>query len=893
MRKLRSTTLQWLVATSVLGCSPRPFSGNAFQAEFSEPEIGEAILPSGVRVFLERDPQGPVVSVGWMVPAGRTSDPPSKAGLAHLTEHLVFQAPRQGGATAIEFYNESGVQFRGETDAAATRFSVTAHRERFRDLLKFELGRIADPLSSLGEKDVRREIRILHEETASLRPPWQRDAMNSLFRALFPQGSPLVREANEEASLETLTIEDARQFVAAHYRLKTMQLFVVGDFSWAEAEALLGTTMRGRSQATHDAAQPAAIASPPLTRPIDRMLQQRGFVPENILQIGWALPSHLDMVGIEPLLVPLVNSVLPRIEASSHGRYPEWMPQGAQGQKSVELVSTQQGSAIVVTAQLPPEAEAAKTAVKIITAVDSLAAKIGNNPSTFALVQFKVTQSRLQETEDVDYRISRLMTQHSMGDMRPSQKYFTDMNAVTPSHAARFTGAWLSKALARVMLISPAQPKESETLLVRVPAKQGSMSDPPAVAMGASPKAPFSDGRFVWRKLPNGVELAVLSRPMSTINTLLLGVRSTARNPDLEPIDSFVSVARETLPCPSSAMACIDGVDGASFRSMVSSLGDGTPQAARYLLAVAAAPHYEWTAAVKDWLGPLLEKREAMPEAIARRELQSVLWGSHPKGKRVSSELLRRMTLNDLLQWEHANIRPENALVIAVTNKSADSLADTIGADLQRWIVRRSPPRLPVSPALDLTKTHALRILYATDPGLESARFHFGCLMPPLKSFADRAAAKMVGDWMYRVLFAQLRNQSDASYATATRVNAYSSGETSMLGTMDVNLELLGPAIARFRDLFDRPHEFAGQEIDHMKELRRRRVALQNLIGTEVAAEIFDRWSFHMGNPTPLGEFEEIRRVTASDLNAIWNVCRQNAVLQVRTKRPLRVDFEN
>jgi len=78
-----------------------------------------------------------------------------------------------------------------------------------------------------------------------------------------------------------------------------------------------------------------------------------------------------------------------------------------------------------------------------------------------------------------------------------------------------------------------------------------------------------------------------------------------------------------------------------------------------------------------------------------------------------------------------------------------------------------------------------------------------------------------------------------------------------------------------------------------MKELRRRRVALQNLIGAEVASEIFDRWSFHMGNPTPLGEFEEIRRVTAGDLDAIWNVCRQNAVLQVRTKRPLRVDFEN
>lgn len=893
MRTLILTTLGWLFVICVPGCSPVPFSGSAFQAKFSEPEIGEAILPSGVRVFLERDAQAPVVSIGWLVPAGRTSDPPGRLGLAHLTEHLVFQAPRAGGATAIDFYDESGVQFRGETDGAATRFSVTAHRERFVDLLKFELGRMANPLSSLGNRHVMREIRMLREERASQRPLWQRDAMNSLFRALFPQGSPLVRDDGEESSLDRLTIEDARQFVAAHYRPETMQMFIEGGFGWAEAEAVLGTVSHGSSQAAQGAMQLAAVGSPPVSRPIERMIQHRGFVPENVLQIGWPLPSHLDMVGIEPLLVPLVKSVLPRIEASSQGRYPSWMPQGAQGQKYVDLVTTRQGSAIVVTAQLPPKAEPAKIATKIISEVETLATKIAENPRTFALMQFKVTQSRLQETEDVDYRLSRLMTQHSMGDMRSSQKYFTDMNAVTPLQAASFTRAWLRKGLARVVLISPAQPKEAETLPLKVPANHGAVADPPAVAMGAGPRAPFPDGRFVWKKLPNGVELAILRRPNSTINTLLLGVRATARNPDVEPIDSFVGVARERLPCPSSAMACVDGVDGDSFRSMVSSLADGTPEAARYLLAVAAYPHYEWTPAVQSWLGPLLEKQEAMPEAVAGRALQSALWGSHPKGKRLSSELLDRMTLKDLLQWEQANLRPENTLVIAVTNQDPESLAHTLGVDMQRWTVARRPPRMSASPALDLTKPHPLRILYATDPGLESARFHFGCLMPPLKSFAERAAAKMVGDWVYRVLFAQLRDQSDASYSTATRVNAYSSGETSMLGTMDVNLELLGPALALFRDLFDRPHEFSEQEGDHMKELRRRRVALQNVIGAEVAAEIFDRWSFRMGNPTPLNEFEEIRRVTSSQLGAIWNVCRQNAVLQVRTNRPLRIDFEN
>jgi predicted Zn-dependent peptidase len=537
-------TLLGLVVPFACGCIPSPrFSGRAFQEKFSPAETAEASLPNGMRVFLERDPQSPVVSIGWMVPAGRTSDPPGKGGLAHLTEHLVFEAPRQGGTTAIEFYDRSGVQFQGETDSAATRFCVTVHRERFAELLKFEKERMSDPLTSLGQAKVRREIRILQEETAALHPHWRQNVMNSLFRALFPQGSPLVTDTDDE-SLNTLTIDDARQFVATHYRPSSIQLFVVGDFSWAEAQANLGPIERSSSRVTTDAQKLASTESPPPARPAAKIIQHQGFVADNVLKIGWPLPPHLKMVGIEPMLVPIVTSVLPRIEGPSQGKYPAWMPQGALGQKSADLITTPQGSALVVTAQLPPKAEPAKIAAKIINEVDSLALKIAQKPNTFALVQLKVTQSTLR-------------------------------------------------------------------------------------------------------------------------------------------------------------------------------------------------------------------------------------------------------------------------------------------------------------------------------------------------------------DWVYRVLFAQLRNQSDASYSTATRVNAYSSGTTSMQGTLDVSMDQLESAIALFRDLFNRPREFDEREMAVMKELYWRRVALQNLTGPDIAAEIFDRWSFHMGNPTPLDELKEIRRVGSAELGAIWNVCRQNAVLQIRTNRPLRIRFDN
>jgi predicted Zn-dependent peptidase len=892
MHKMVRRTMLCLLGTTVVGCiEPQSFSGRAFQAHFPLPETGDATLPNGVRVFLERDPQSPVVSIGWMVPAGRTSDPPGKSGLAHLTEHLVFQAPRQGATRAIEFYDQSGVAFRGETDSTATRFAVTVNRERFVELLKFELARMDDPLTSLGENDVRREIRMLREEAASQRPRWRVAAMNSLFRALFPEGGSLVLDEDEQ-HLEGLTIKDVRQFIATHYRPERMQLFIVGDFNWAEAQGTLGLDERPPSTSASPARPAVVLASPPAMRPIEKLIQHRGFVAENVLLIGWPLPAHVDMIGIEPMLVPLVSTVLPRIEGPSQGKYPAWMPQGPLGKKSVDLITTQQGSAIVVTAQLPPKADPAKIAAKIINEVDSLATKISGNPRTFSFVQFKVTQSRLRETEDIDYRLLRLMTQHSRGDLRPSRQYFADLNGVTARQAGGFAGTWLRKTMARVVLISPAEAKDPDDMPVRVPNHKGMMIDPLATAMGPGPKSLFADGKFVWNRLANGVEVAVLSRPKSTINTLLLGVRSTLRNPDLEPIDPFIGVARATLPCPSSVIACEDAVDASSLRTMVSALASNVPEASRYLLEVAAAPRYEWSPGLKDWFGPLLEKQEIMPEAAARRDLAAELWGNHPKGKRLSSGLLRRMTLADLLQWEGANVRPENTLVVAVTNGDPDRLADAIGAQMGRWNVRHGASPLAASPAPDVTKSHPLRILYATDPALESSRFYFGCLMPPLATFTERAAAAMVGDWVDRVLFARLRNQSDASYSTVTRVDAYSSGETSMLGGLDVGMDQVGLGIALFRDLFDRPREFAEPEVNLMKELRRRRVALQNLRGPEIVAEIFDRWSFHIGNPTPLHELDEIGRVTSAQLGAIWDVCRQNAVLQVRTNKRLHVNFE-
>lgn len=185
---------RWLLPIwTFIGCGPLP-GRMAFQDRFPDPESGHVVLPNGLRVFLERDPQSPVVSLGWMVPAGAASDPPGKEGLAHLTEHLIFRAPREGGTSAMDFFSQSGVRFQGQTSPDDTEFTVSVHRVRFGELLNYELARMANPLASLDAGQLAEEVRILREEEASMHPAWRPEATSSLFESLFPGGSTFIRK---------------------------------------------------------------------------------------------------------------------------------------------------------------------------------------------------------------------------------------------------------------------------------------------------------------------------------------------------------------------------------------------------------------------------------------------------------------------------------------------------------------------------------------------------------------------------------------------------------------------------------------------------------------------------------------------------------------------------
>ena len=88
-----------LAAVFVLACNP---SNPKFA--FNQPEQRGRLEKNGLRFVILPDPTTQLVEVDVRYEVGSREDPPGKAGLAHLVEHLMFQQKPDGPTTKPLFH---------------------------------------------------------------------------------------------------------------------------------------------------------------------------------------------------------------------------------------------------------------------------------------------------------------------------------------------------------------------------------------------------------------------------------------------------------------------------------------------------------------------------------------------------------------------------------------------------------------------------------------------------------------------------------------------------------------------------------------------------------------------------------------------------------------------
>ncbi len=174
--------------------------------------IYSARLRNGVRVQVVEDHATNLVQLGVRLDVGSASDPPGKAGLAHLVEHLMFQiAGSPDGRPVGAELSAIAVGFNAQTTWEATQFVSMARADQIQRLVEIEGRRFSARCETIAPGTFEREREVVRNELRLRRDVG--DDGERLMQQIVPPGHPYARPVGgSDLEVSRLTLADVCAF---------------------------------------------------------------------------------------------------------------------------------------------------------------------------------------------------------------------------------------------------------------------------------------------------------------------------------------------------------------------------------------------------------------------------------------------------------------------------------------------------------------------------------------------------------------------------------------------------------------------------------------------------------------------------------------------------------
>jgi predicted Zn-dependent peptidase len=207
-------------------------------------------LANGVRVVSHHMPHLETIALGVWIATGARHERETEQGISHLLEHMAFKGTARRTARAIA---EEIEQVGGDLNAA-TSLETTAYYARVLkgdEALALEI--LADILrnSLFADDDLVREKEVILQEIAGIKDSPEELAYDLIQEAAYPEqpvGRPIIGTPD---SVNAITADDLRGFLAAHYRGPHLVISAAGavdhDRLARHADALFGS-LSGETQ---------------------------------------------------------------------------------------------------------------------------------------------------------------------------------------------------------------------------------------------------------------------------------------------------------------------------------------------------------------------------------------------------------------------------------------------------------------------------------------------------------------------------------------------------------------------------------------------------------------------------------------------------------------------
>jgi predicted Zn-dependent peptidase len=387
-------------------------------------------LANGLEVILHTEHANPLVAVSLWYHVGSKDDPPGRAGMAHLFEHLMFDGSRHVGAGQHEalLARTGADNVNATTSRDRTEYHETVPAAELELAFWLESDRMAFLLDSVNQATLDRERAVVKNE---LRLRYDNASYGRLpafmYSALYDdKHSYHALPIGDEAQLDAVTLDDIRAFYRAFYVPSDATIVLAGDFDPAIVKEMIekyfGPIAPGKPGIVKRAPQPSSIDR-------ERRLIIEAEVERPMIQAMWSVP---------PLFAPGSPEIA--LGADALGGIVSYVM--VKQDKVAERVSTwvddgEIASSLGLTVTLRPEVSPEQAMSKLDWALDHARGQRARfDQVMFAINRAKHLSSLVYEAEELESRANLLNRyNHYRGSPAYVGTELTRRSEVTPEAA--------------------------------------------------------------------------------------------------------------------------------------------------------------------------------------------------------------------------------------------------------------------------------------------------------------------------------------------------------------------------------------------------------------------------------------------------------------------------
>jgi zinc protease len=804
---------------------------------------------NGLRFVLMPDPTTQMVEVDIRYDVGSRDDPPGKAGLAHLVEHLMFQQRPDGPTTPplMESINDLSTFFNAYTDWDNTHYMTSARADRLDALLKIEAIRLFYGCQTISQAEFEREREVVRNEIRQRSGTATGQIPRLLLSAVYPKGHAYERPiGGDDQQLSTATLEDACGFIARYYAPERATLIVAGGLDIDPAVASIENwfaRIAKREPAPRAKVQPIQLAPGKVVLSLD--------VERPSVHVVWALPAR-NTPESDAVQFGLASTLF-RI-----------------AEKADEYEFAYDVDADELGGQLAP-VFVISLALKDIGKVDQAIAFVRKSAKSAYRGFDEGSRDEIEELQNrrkASYiaSLEPLMARtHELADLVQRSDVDFDSRDVYLFHEldkfGRFDGKRVASAIkqyldfdrARIVVVRPS--KEGIKGDLRSSVRLATRSDDhieladvdPAdadrpIELTAELKGLTGAARFT---LDNGLKVVILpikSMPLVSAR-LIFDNAGGALTPD-DPALGYAAPSLLFAPMDATAfrrtgvrLRCGAGPDAATCVSSGINIYAGI--VIRSLERMVSVGTYDQTS-IEHWQRNLREQFDARARQdaeLSRQELIAIYGPDHPYTRTgaLTPDAADKLHLDSLNRFRRAHYSAGNATLVVVGDIDPAAIEHDVRDSFGRW------SRGTVDPPIGVPAQARSQPVVVGVVGKDLAQLRVIIAYPAPAGVDDQAAARAVLTEMLNLRVSALRFKLGSTYGVYAR-HGIRKGPTSYELGGDVDSERGGESIKAMRDGVTALRK--GEQFNE-DFVRARRKLVSDLLGeSTVTAELAARLGF-------------------------------------------------